>query len=86
MATASHRVYERFSPVVITDKQAPPRCTTPQSEWRRLMEDMRPGDWFEVPTKFHGRVTNAAVQYLKGRYTCYKHSQKEETYVLSRTK
>ena len=80
--------YGSFEPIVISNReqQRPPRNTTPHSVWRNTMESMEPGDWFELPKKFQSRVTNAAASYLKGRYTCYKHGEKEGTYVFSRTK
>lgn len=79
---------EPFVPSIISGrtKQAPPRRTGPHSEWRDRMESMDVGDWFELPEKFHARITSAAVAYLKGRYTCYKHPEQKGFYIFARTK
>ena len=86
MTRTYNRNPEVFKPEIHTETPRPPRITTPQSEWRRLMEAMSPGDWFLVPDRFRSRVTNAAGQYLKGRYTMYKHHETPATYVFARTK
>ena len=88
MSRTYTRSTEPFTPSIIsaTKKKRPPRITTPQSQWRSMMEAMAPGDWFLVPDRFRSRVTNAAGQYLKGRYTMYKHHKEENTFVFARTK
>jgi hypothetical protein len=90
MSQLGHNGYntEPFIPTIISGRttQAPLRRTGPHSEWRSRMEAMDVGDWFELPEKFHARITSAAVSYLKGRYTCYKHPEQDGFYIFSRTK
>ena len=54
------------------------------STWRTLFNTMKVGDWFVVDKKFYARVGNAGQLYLKGKYSLYRHPDKENKYIFLR--
>lgn len=64
----------------------PSKRSTRQSTWRALFNTMKVGDWFIVDKEFYSRVGNAGQLYLKGKYSLYKHPEKESKYIFLRQK
>lgn len=61
-------------------------CKSGRSEWRDLFESMDVGHWFEVDRSDYYRTQAAASNYLRGRYSLYKHPTKVATYVCVKNK
>jgi hypothetical protein len=76
----------RFIPKIHKTKCPLERATNPRSFWRDTMNSMKPGHWFEYPADRHASVLAAANKYTKGRYSAYKHPEREDFYIYVRIK
>lgn len=79
-------IAKSFTPKIQTSACPPQRGTCPRSNWRDILNAMRPGNWFEVPKHAYHRVRNAAATYTKGRYSLYQHPTKSGYHIYVRIK
>ena len=77
-----------FENIVIKSTPAPRRVTTSpkQSGYRDLFSKMKVGNWFMIDEADKVRFNASANEFLKGRYSLYKHPTRKNKYVFQLVK
>lgn len=73
-----------FENIVIKSTPAPRRTTSSPnvSGYKELFGKMKVGQWFVVDASDKLRFNASANEYLKGRYSLYKHPTRKNKYVF----